>query len=116
MLSLLVVVTIGYFLGAIPFGVIISKKFRGFDLRAKGSGNMGSTNAFRTLAAVHVALPCGRRMPLWFRSAAISSSDLPFSSVRLILIRQPWSSRLQSRCESRTFQGSRCPPSALRFG
>lgn len=49
MLSLLVVITIGYFLGAIPFGVIISKKFRGFDLRTKGSGNMGSTNAFRTL-------------------------------------------------------------------
>ncbi|HET9137080.1 MAG TPA: glycerol-3-phosphate 1-O-acyltransferase PlsY [Candidatus Kapabacteria bacterium] len=41
--------TVGYFLGAIPFGVIISKRFRGFDLRTKGSGNMGSTNAFRVL-------------------------------------------------------------------
>jgi len=49
MLSLLFVMTVGYFLGAIPFGVIISKQFRGFDLRTKGSGNMGSTNAFRVL-------------------------------------------------------------------
>ena len=49
MISLLVVITIGYFLGAIPFGVIISKRFRGFDLRTKGSKNMGSTNAFRVL-------------------------------------------------------------------
>ncbi len=49
MLSLLLVVTIGYFLGSIPFGVLISKRFRGFDLRTQGSKNMGSTNAFRVL-------------------------------------------------------------------
>ncbi|HEY6172444.1 MAG TPA: glycerol-3-phosphate 1-O-acyltransferase PlsY [Candidatus Kapabacteria bacterium] len=49
MVSILLVVTIGYFLGAIPFGVLVSKYFRGFDLRTKGSGNMGSTNAFRVL-------------------------------------------------------------------
>jgi glycerol-3-phosphate acyltransferase PlsY len=49
MLSLFFVVLVGYVLGAIPFGVIISKHFRGFDLRTKGSGNMGSTNAFRVL-------------------------------------------------------------------
>ncbi len=49
MISLLVVMTVGYFLGAIPFGVIVSKRFKGFDIRTKGSGNMGSTNAFRFL-------------------------------------------------------------------
>jgi len=49
MISLIFVVLLGYVLGAIPFGVIISKHFRGFDLRTKGSGNMGSTNAFRVL-------------------------------------------------------------------
>lgn len=49
MISLIVVIVAGYLLGAIPFGVIISKRFRGFDLRTKGSGNMGSTNAFRVL-------------------------------------------------------------------
>ena len=49
MISIIVVLIAGYLLGSIPFGVIISKHFRGFDLRTKGSGNMGSTNAFRVL-------------------------------------------------------------------
>lgn len=49
MISLIFVVLVGYLLGSIPFGVMISKHFRGFDLRKKGSGNMGSTNAFRVL-------------------------------------------------------------------
>lgn len=40
---------IAYLIGAIPVGIIISKKLFGFDIRTKGSGNMGSTNAFRVL-------------------------------------------------------------------
>jgi len=39
---------IGYALGSISFSVIFSKKIAGFDLREKGSGNAGSTNALRT--------------------------------------------------------------------
>ena len=38
-------------------------------------------NAFRTLLADHVALPCGLRIPLWFRFSAISPRDIPFSSI-----------------------------------
>lgn len=47
--SLVLTVVASYLIGAIPFGIIVSKVFRGFDLRTKGSGNMGSTNAFRVL-------------------------------------------------------------------
>lgn len=47
--SLLSAIVVGYLIGSIPFGIIVSKYFRGFDLRTKGSGNMGSTNAFRVL-------------------------------------------------------------------
>ena len=43
------IVFIGYLLGSFPSAVVISKKFFGFDIRDKGSGNMGSTNAFRVL-------------------------------------------------------------------
>ncbi len=46
-LSLIAILS--YLAGAIPTGVLISKKFFGFDIRLKGSGNMGSTNAFRIL-------------------------------------------------------------------
>lgn len=39
---------ISYLLGSIPFGLLLSKA-HGIDLRTKGSGNIGSTNAFRVL-------------------------------------------------------------------
>ena len=40
-----------YFMGSIPFGVIIGKITRGVDIRDYGSGNIGATNAMRTLGA-----------------------------------------------------------------
>lgn len=41
-----------YFLGAVPFGYIISKIRTGEDIRKKGSGNIGATNVLRTQGAV----------------------------------------------------------------
>lgn len=38
-----------YFLGAIPFGLIISQKFYQVDIRTLGSGNPGATNVWRVL-------------------------------------------------------------------
>lgn len=38
-----------YLIGSVNFSVIISKKFAGFDLREKGSGNAGTTNTLRTV-------------------------------------------------------------------
>ncbi len=46
-LSLIVIA--GYLIGSFPTAVIISRKFFGFDIREHGSGNSGSTNAFRVL-------------------------------------------------------------------
>ncbi|HYF03617.1 MAG TPA: glycerol-3-phosphate 1-O-acyltransferase PlsY [Patescibacteria group bacterium] len=40
-----------YLIGSIPTAVWVSKQFFGFDIRTKGSGNMGSTNAMRVLGA-----------------------------------------------------------------
>ena len=37
-----------YFLGSIPFGLILTKIFLKKDLREIGSGNIGATNALRT--------------------------------------------------------------------
>jgi len=48
-IKLILIILLSYLAGSIPTAVIISKKFFGFDIREKGSGNMGSTNAFRLL-------------------------------------------------------------------
>lgn len=38
-----------YLLGSIPFGYIVGKLFKKVDIREFGSGNIGASNAFRTL-------------------------------------------------------------------
>lgn len=48
-LTLIVIAVLSYLIGSFPTAVLISRKFFGFDIRKKGSGNMGSTNAFRVL-------------------------------------------------------------------
>lgn len=45
----ILVIFAAYFIGAIPFGVIIGKVFRGIDIRSYGSGGSGATNVNRTL-------------------------------------------------------------------
>jgi len=48
-LKLLAVVVIGYLLGSIPFGLLISRRFAKVDIRNYGSGKIGSTNVLRTV-------------------------------------------------------------------
>ena len=40
--------TFGYFVGSIPFGLILAKAFGLGDIRKIGSGNIGATNVLRT--------------------------------------------------------------------
>lgn len=55
---------IGYLLGAIPFGLLLTRAFGAGDLRAIGSGNIGATNVLRTgrrgLAAATLLLDSGK--------------------------------------------------------
>jgi len=43
---------IAYLLGSIPFGYILVRAFRGQDIRASGSGNIGATNVARSSPAL----------------------------------------------------------------
>ena len=47
---------ISYFLGAIPFGLVISKTCCGIDPREQGSGNIGATNVNRLCGSKYGAL------------------------------------------------------------
>ena len=47
-LEIILVLFYSYFLGSIPFGLIITKVFLRKDIRNVGSGNIGTTNVLRT--------------------------------------------------------------------
>ena len=47
-LEIILVLFYSYFLGSIPFGLIITKLFLRKDIRKVGSGNIGTTNVLRT--------------------------------------------------------------------
>ncbi|MCY8237938.1 glycerol-3-phosphate 1-O-acyltransferase PlsY [Bacillus inaquosorum] len=42
-------IILAYLIGSIPSGLIVGKLAKGIDIREHGSGNLGATNAFRTL-------------------------------------------------------------------
>ncbi|HLH08098.1 MAG TPA: glycerol-3-phosphate 1-O-acyltransferase PlsY [Terriglobales bacterium] len=48
MLIYFTVALVSYLLGSIPFGYILVRVFRGEDVRATGSGNIGATNVMRS--------------------------------------------------------------------
>ena len=56
MVVYVVMAIIAYLIGSVNFSVILSKKFAGFDVRKKGSGNAGTTNMLRSVGKGPAAL------------------------------------------------------------
>ena len=44
----LIIITLSYLLGSIPFGLLFTKFFLNKDIRSVGSGNIGATNVLRS--------------------------------------------------------------------
>jgi len=81
-LETVAVVTIGYFFGSIPFGVIVAKKM-GVNIFNVGSGNPGATNVLRSLgkpagyAVFILDFLKGVLATVWFKFGLVAFSGDP---------------------------------------
>jgi len=77
--GLLLWAALGYLLGSIPFGVLISKAMGLGDLRQIGSGNIGATNVLRTgnkaAAAATLLLDGGKGAAAILLARAFADAD-----------------------------------------
>jgi glycerol-3-phosphate acyltransferase PlsY len=91
---------LGYAIGSVPFGLILTRLFGAGDLRAIGSGNIGATNVLRT----------GRKG----LAAATLLLDLAKGLVAVILARFLWGEALTEQAAIGVFVGH-CFPVWLMF-
>lgn len=77
--TLIVWAAIGYMIGSIPFGVIVSRALGLGDLRKIGSGNIGATNVLRTgskgAAVATLLLDGGKGAVAVLLAASLASED-----------------------------------------
>lgn len=72
-MNILFAIGLGYLLGSIPFGLLLTRLFGAGDIRSIGSGNIGATNVLRTgrkgLAAATLLLDGGKGfLAVWLAS------------------------------------------------
>jgi acyl phosphate:glycerol-3-phosphate acyltransferase len=85
MLYLITLILVSYLVGSIPFAYIVGKIFKRIDLRKHGSGNLGSTNAFRVLGTplgIFVQmLDIGKGLIVVLLLSSVFYHNLPFTNL-----------------------------------
>ena len=80
-MEIIILSLISYFIGSIPFGLILTKFFLKKDVREIGSGNIGATNVLRTgnkiLALLTLIFDVGKGY-LVVKYSSIISSDVAY--------------------------------------
>ena len=80
---------IGYLLGSIPFGLLLTRLFGAGDLRQIGSGNIGATNVLRTgrkgLAIATLILDLLKGAAAVGVATMVSPSDAPLAGAAAVL-------------------------------
>ena len=120
-MTLLVIAIAAYFLGSIPFGLLLTKAFGRGDVRKAGSGNIGATNVARAAGwlagvltlvldatkgagAVFLAEKLSNDSATWMMIAAFAALAITgfqnFSDCR----------RIPSRTFAKASRGARPPP------
>ncbi|MEA3442049.1 MAG: glycerol-3-phosphate 1-O-acyltransferase PlsY [Chloroflexota bacterium] len=79
---------IGYLLGSIPFGLIVSKLAKGVDVRQYGSGKTGATNVMRAagtkFGALTIALDVAKAVVAVMLAKLIVGSDVIYLGTVLL--------------------------------
>lgn len=82
-------VIIGYLIGSIPFGLILTRLTGAGDLRAIGSGSIGATNVLRTgrkgLAFATLVLDLLKGSTAIWVAYAVSPNDAPLAGAAAVL-------------------------------
>jgi len=79
-------VLLGYLLGSVPFGLLLTRWSGSGDVRQQGSGNIGASNVLRggrrALAALTLLADMGKAMPaVWLAQQTHGSAFVPFLPV-----------------------------------
>ena len=87
--SIAITVSLGYLLGSIPFGLLLTKLAGLGDVREIGSGSIGATNVLRTgnklLALVTLALDSGKGAAATFAACYLAPDLAPVAAVAAVL-------------------------------
>lgn len=97
-------ITIGYLLGSVPFGLLYGK-LAGIDVRRQGSGNIGATNVGRLL---------GKKLGALTLLSDLLKGVLPMLLAAAVLADRPDAERWVMLCGGAAFLGH-CFPLYLRF-
>ncbi len=87
MIVYIIMAIIAYCIGSVNFSIIFSKKFAGFDVREKGSGNAGTTNMLRSVGkkAAAITLICDILKGVVAIGIAIILGNIPDMNKELLL-------------------------------
>jgi glycerol-3-phosphate acyltransferase PlsY len=90
MLSIPIMIVLSYVLGSCPFGILISRIWRGIDIRDYGSENAGFTNVYRVIgplpAVIVLILDVAKGMVAVLLITKISFDSVPLSLIDLKIL------------------------------
>ena len=85
----IIALALGYLLGSVPFGLLLTRLTGAGDLRAIGSGNIGATNVLRTgrkgLAAATLLLDLGKGLAAVLIAWRFGAQAAGFSALGAVL-------------------------------